>query len=84
MKVEALPVTKGNYNLESYEKTYASFDWKDAEKEFSWEETGRVNLAHEAIDRHAVSFRKNKVALYYRDAERDEKYTYSDMKEDVE
>ncbi|TMU85936.1 acetate--CoA ligase [Bacillus sp. BHET2] len=80
MKVEALPVTKGNYNLESYEKTYASFDWKDAEKEFSWAETGRVNLAHEAIDRHAVSFRKNKVALYYRDAERDEKYTYSDMK----
>ncbi|MGE6755645.1 acetate--CoA ligase [Rossellomorea sp. NPDC071047] len=80
MKVEALPVTKGNYNLESYENTYESFDWKDVEKEFSWSETGRVNLAHEAIDRHAVSFRKNKVALYYRDAERDEKYTYSDMK----
>ena len=80
MKVEALPVTKGNYNLESYENTYESFDWKDVEKEFSWAETGRVNLAHEAIDRHAVSFRKNKVALYYRDAERDEKYTYSDMK----
>ncbi|MCR8850915.1 acetate--CoA ligase [Rossellomorea sp. SC111] len=80
MKVEALPVTKGNYNLESYENTYDSFDWKDVEKEFSWAETGRVNLAHEAIDRHAVSFRKNKVALYYRDAERDEKYTYSDMK----
>ncbi|MGM0752664.1 MAG: acetate--CoA ligase [Bacillota bacterium] len=80
MKVEALPVTKGNYNLESYENTYQSFDWKDVEKEFSWAETGRVNLAHEAIDRHAVSFRKNKVALYYRDAERDEKYTYSEMK----
>ncbi|BCB05283.1 acetate--CoA ligase [Bacillus sp. KH172YL63] len=80
MKVEALPVTKGSYNLESYEKTYASFDWKDAEKEFSWAETGRVNLAHEAIDRHAASFRKNKVALYYRDADRDEKYTYADMK----
>jgi acetyl-CoA synthetase len=80
MKVEALPVIKGNYNLESYENTYESFDWKEVEKEFSWAETGRVNLAHEAIDRHAVSFRKNKVALYYRDAERDEKYTYSDMK----
>ncbi|OXS59436.1 acetate--CoA ligase [Rossellomorea vietnamensis] len=80
MKVEALPVTKGNYNLENYENTYDSFDWKEVEKEFSWAETGRVNLAHEAIDRHAVSFRKNKVALYYRDAERDEKYTYSDMK----
>ncbi|MCA1056882.1 acetate--CoA ligase [Rossellomorea aquimaris] len=80
MKVEALPVTKGNYNLESYENTYGSFDWKDVEKEFSWSETGRVNLAYEAIDRHAESFRKNKVALYYRDPGRDEKYTFTDMK----
>ncbi|WP_175990666.1 acetate--CoA ligase [Bacillus sp. Marseille-Q1617] len=80
MKVEALPVTKGNYNLESYENTYDSFDWKEVEKEFSWHETGRVNLAYEAIDRHAESFRKNKVALYYRDPERDEKYTFTDMK----
>ncbi|XXM71769.1 acetate--CoA ligase [Lysinibacillus sphaericus] len=80
MKVEALPVTKGNYNLQSYEDTYSSFDWKEAEKEFSWHETGRVNLAYEAIDRHAESFRKNKVALYYRDPERNEKYTFTDMK----
>jgi acetyl-CoA synthetase len=80
MKVEALPVTKGNYNLQSYEDTYSSFDWKEVEKEFSWYETGRVNLAYEAIDRHAESFRKNKVALYYRDPERDEKYTFTDMK----
>jgi acetyl-CoA synthetase len=80
MKVEALPVTKGNYNLENYEDTYRSFDWKEVEKEFSWHETGRVNLAYEAIDRHAESFRKNKVALYYRDPERDEKYTFTDMK----
>ncbi|MGR3765377.1 acetate--CoA ligase [Rossellomorea sp. NS-SX7] len=80
MKVEALPVTKGNYNLESYENTYDTFDWNEVEKEFSWHETGRVNLAYEAIDRHAESFRKNKVALYYRDPERDDKYTFTDMK----
>ncbi len=67
MKVEALPVTKGNYNLENYENTYESFDWKEVEKEFSWHETGRVNMAYEAIDRHAETYRKNKVALYYRD-----------------
>jgi acetyl-CoA synthetase len=80
MKVEALPVTKGNYNLENYETAYESFDWKEVEKEFSWHETGRVNLAYEAIDRHAESFRKNKVALYYRDPKRNEKYTFADMK----
>lgn len=38
-------------------------------------------MAYEAIDRHAESFRKNKVALYYRDAVRNEKYTFKEMKE---
>ncbi|MDX5475334.1 MAG: acetate--CoA ligase [Bacillaceae bacterium] len=81
MKVEALPVTKGNYNLEDYDKTTASFDWSEVEKNFSWSETGRVNAAYEAIDRHALTHRKNKVALYYRDGNRDEKYTFKEMKE---
>ncbi|WP_404444547.1 acetate--CoA ligase [Sutcliffiella horikoshii] len=81
MKVEALPVTKGNYNLEDYEQTYRNFDWSEVEKNFSFSETGRVNVAHEAIDRHADSARKNKVALYYRDPERNEKYTFKEMKD---
>lgn len=77
MKVEALTATKGNYNLTSYSENY---DWKEVEKSFSWYETGRVNMAYEAIDRHAESNRKNKVALYYRDASRNEKYTFREMK----
>jgi acetyl-CoA synthetase len=81
MKTEVLPVIQGDYNLKSYEDTYKHFDWKEVEKEFSWFETGRVNMAYEAIDRHAESFRKNKVALYYRDASRNEKYTFKEMKE---
>ncbi|MGG5252548.1 acetate--CoA ligase [Neobacillus sp. SM06] len=81
MKVEALPVLQGEHNLGNYEKTYEQFDWKDAEEEFSWHETGLVNLAYEAIDRHAENFRKNKVALYYRDGSRNEKYTFKEMKE---
>ncbi len=80
MKVEALPVTKGDFNLTNYENTYDNFDWKEVEKQFSWYESGRVNMAYEAIDRHAESYRKNKVALYYRDPERNEKYTFRDMK----
>ncbi|MBG9445867.1 acetate--CoA ligase [Cytobacillus firmus] len=81
MKVEALPVTQGDFNLKNYNELYANFNWADAEKEFSWKETGRMNMAYEAIDRHAESFRKNKVALYYRDGERNEKYTFKEMKE---
>jgi acetyl-CoA synthetase len=81
MKVEALPVIQGDFNLKNYEETYKNFDWSEVEKHFSWSETGKVNMAYEAIDRHAESFRKNKVALYYRDATREEKYTFKEMKE---
>ncbi|MBE3569232.1 MAG: acetate--CoA ligase [Bacillales bacterium] len=81
MRLEALPVVKGDFNLKNYEETYQSFDWKEAEKHFSWYETGKVNMAYEAIDRHVETFRKNKVALYYKDVERNEKYTFKEMKE---
>ena len=81
MELKALPVVSGNYNLTNYEDTYSQFDWKETEKVFSWYETGRVNLAYEAIDRHAEGFRKNKVALYYHDGVRNEKYTFKEMKE---
>jgi len=81
MKVEALPAIKGTYNLQDYEETYKTFDWKETEKSFSWSQTGKVNMAYEAIDRHAESFRKNKIALYYRNDSRKEKYTFKEMKE---
>ncbi|MEH7343337.1 acetate--CoA ligase [Bacillus sp. JJ1532] len=81
MKVEALQATQGNYNLKNYEETYKQFDWADGEKVFSWYDTGRVNMAYEAIDRHAESIRKNKIALYFREGLRNEKYTFKEMKE---
>ncbi|MEI5908848.1 acetate--CoA ligase [Bacillus spongiae] len=81
MNMEALPSMKGNYNLRDYDLVAGEFDWKQVEEEFTWSQSGRVNMAYEAIDRHAESFRKNKIALYYRDHERDEKYTYKEMKE---
>ena len=81
MKVEALPVVQGEHNLQNYEETYTQFDWKEAEKNFSWNATGKVNMAYEAIDRHAESARKNKIALYYQDGKRKEKYTFKEMKD---
>ncbi|MCY8176226.1 acetate--CoA ligase [Bacillus inaquosorum] len=82
MNLKALPAVEGDYHLKNYEETYRYFDWAEAEKHFSWHETGKLNAAYEAIDRHAESFRKNKVALYYKDANRDEKYTFKEMKEE--
>jgi acetyl-CoA synthetase len=81
MKVEALPVIKGSHNLQNYEETYSQFDWQEAEKNFSWSDTGKVNMAYEAVDRHAEGYRKNKIALFYQEGNRKEKYTYREMKQ---
>ena len=78
--MKTLPVVKGDYQLNDYKLTAAEFKWADVEKEFSWHESGKINIAYEAIDRHAESSRKNKVALYYKDGYRKEAYTYIEMK----
>ncbi|MEZ7170641.1 acetate--CoA ligase [Sporosarcina sp. OR05] len=80
METKTLSVIQGDYQLQDYEQTAKNFNWSDVEKEFSWHETGLINIAHEAVDRHANSYRKNKVALFYQDANRKELYTYNDMK----
>ncbi|WJY27948.1 acetate--CoA ligase [Sporosarcina trichiuri] len=80
MVTKIIPAQGTDYQMDNYDELVKNFDWKEAEKEFSWYETGKVNIAHEAIDRHAESYRKNKVALFYKDGERHESYTYGDMK----
>ncbi len=81
MELKALSVVSGEYNLKNYEETYQTFDWSAVEKNFSWSETGKVNMAYEAIDRHTLGSKKNKVALYYKNPNREEKYTFKEMKE---
>lgn len=76
-KLNALP---GQYNLLDYEKVAATHDWRETEKGFSWYETGLVNMAYEAIDRHTETHRKNKVALYFNDGKRKEAYSFNEMK----
>lgn len=80
MKTEIYQVESGTYNLKNYDESYRNFDWKEVEKAFSWHETGKVNMAYECIDRHVENGRGDKVALYYKDAERNESYTFSEMK----
>jgi len=81
MKLKGIPVQKGQFNLTNYSKTYKSFEWSQVEKYFSWSNTGLINMAYEAIDRHANSEKRNKIALYYSDKQRNEKYTYQDIKD---
>lgn len=80
MKSEIYEVEQGHYHLTDYDQVYADFDWSEVEKAFSWHTTGRVNMAYECIDRHVDLGKGDKVALYYKDKDRNEKYTFSDMK----
>lgn len=77
---EVLRATVPLCNLGDYEQARAHFSWRNVEKVFSWSQTGKLNMAYEAIDRHAESFRKKKTALYYSDAVRDERYSFHDLK----
>ncbi|WP_268624478.1 acetate--CoA ligase [Paenibacillus alvei] len=76
---EIIAAIASNPNMSDYEQWSADFKWEDVEKKFSWYETGKVNMAYEAIDRHVANGRGDKVALYYSDAARDESYTFADL-----
>src|SRR5262245_32357448 len=73
------PVADHGANLEDYDRAYASFHWRQVESEFDWSRTGRVNMAHECIDRHCHGPGKNKLALLYTDGARVEKHTFEDL-----
>lgn len=71
-------------NLMDYESTYNSFKWEDVEKEFEGLPSGGLNIAHEAIDRHANSDKADKIALLWL-GEKGEKrtFTYAQMKKET-
>ncbi|MCZ8511384.1 acetate--CoA ligase [Paenibacillus filicis] len=81
INVESIAPAAKTSNMKNYEQERADFSWEAIEKTFSWSQTGKVNMAHEAIDRHADSALRDKIALYYSDDKRDEKYTYYEMKQ---
>lgn len=77
---ELIEATAQNPNMKSYEEERENFSWEEVEQYFTWSKTGKVNIAYEAIDRHAESSRKDKIALYYSDDKRDESYTFEQLK----
>lgn len=78
METRTLKAQGGNHYLQNHELQEV-FDWKEVEKDFSWYETGKLNMAYEAIDRHALSHNKNKIALHFSDGVRNEAYSFYDM-----
>ncbi len=85
MKIEVFRKKKSMFKLapmlDNYEKTRRRFKWEDAEDVISWFPERKLNIAYNAIDRHAEGDRKNKVALYWENEAGDKKeYTFWQLK----
>lgn len=70
------------HNLSNYDKVKATFSWKYCARELSGLPDGKgLNIAYEAVDRHAQNHLKNTVALRFIRKDRStEDFTYSDLK----
>jgi len=67
-------------NLSNYDSFYKSFSWKEQEKEITFFDDGTLNAAYNAVDRHALSTKKGKIALLFEGAQgQKESYTYADL-----
>ncbi|OHB92516.1 MAG: acetate--CoA ligase [Planctomycetes bacterium RIFCSPLOWO2_12_FULL_50_35] len=70
-------------NLKDYAETCKKFRWEDVKKELGLDTKGGVNIATNAIDAHADTWRRNKVALYWEGSgEERKKYTFGEMRQE--
>lgn len=68
-------------NLADYNEACKNFSWDDVGNEFSWHTTGRLNIAYEAIDRHAENPEKAHLNCLINSYEnRTDKITYGQMR----
>jgi acetyl-CoA synthetase len=69
-------------NLLDYEKVCASFSWDDMRRELEGLPAGRgLNIAHEAVDRHAAGPLRDKIAMRWLGSDSQVRdFTYADLK----
>jgi len=78
---EIIHKTPDKFGLINYENTYKNFSWEGVRSSFDHFSDDGVNIAHEAIDRHADNGCKNKIAMYWEDEDNTRKQlTFSDIK----
>ena len=78
---ELLPSVNSITNMGDYKQARKEFNWEDVERHFTWYETGKCNMAYEVIDRHVEEGKGDKVALIYSDANREETYTFRQLRD---
>lgn len=70
-------------NLVDYKATYNTFEWHDVAKEFDGLPSGGLNIAYEAIDRHADGALSEKTALLWLGQDGGKRlYTFAMMKQE--
>jgi acetyl-CoA synthetase len=70
-------------NMADYEQEYAAFSWDAVEAAFDGLPSGGLNIAHEAIDRHAEGPLADKPALIWLGEQGGERtFTYAQMKKE--
>lgn len=81
--VEKEVITKpfSNPCLKDYEETHRNFSWEHIKESLEYFSPERLNIAFNAIDKHAASSQKDTVALYWKGAQgQTHKYTFLDIK----
>lgn len=69
-------------NLKDYKRCYSEFSWNEIEKTFTWYETGRLNIVHEAIDRWTDDpEKKDQEAFIFETENKTLSFTYQDLKD---
>jgi acetyl-CoA synthetase len=77
-----IPPENPEANLKSYTKEYQTFSWSDVRSQFSWHETGNMNIVHEALDRWAEDpARRDRKALVFEKSGKISELTYLQLKE---
>lgn len=77
-----IPPENPDGNLKSYSQMYQSFSWRDIEGEFSWHQTGEINIVQEAIDRWARDRdKRDRKALIFEKAANVKEFSYLELRE---
>lgn len=67
-------------NVVDYEQLYKDFLWEKADKEIDYFSDGKINIAHNIVDRHAKGKNRHKIALHFRGKSGEkEQYTFKDL-----
>lgn len=78
--VQEIQPVGSDFNLDDYDNMVGTMDWEKVKEHFTWHKTGKVNMVHEAIDRHVEEGKGNKTAFIFEDTERSESYTFEELK----